>query len=136
MTAERSIAAGLATPWPTGVASGPFRTTRLRRIEAIVSSRTPDAMPAEKAGSPAAQTSQPSGTPAAPSTRRTPAAISGPTPSPGISVTAVRAAAMVSTDVRRATRSVCRVLSGVSCMRDLLRYEQERRAVCGRNYIR
>jgi hypothetical protein len=83
----RSATFTLRNPPPTGVDTGPFKATPFFRMDSSTSSGSgePDASIATV---PACCTSQENGTPVASSTRRVASVSSGPTPSPGINVTA------------------------------------------------
>ncbi len=77
----------LFSPNPTGVSSGPLRTTRVRSIESRVSRGTPLVSPRLNTSAPASACSQSIATPALSMIRTADRATSGPTPSPGITVT-------------------------------------------------
>ena len=102
-SAWRSVTLTDRKPSPIGVVIGPFRATRLRRIESRTCSGSGVPYSAMTA-SPASTTSQSNATPEASRTRRVASASSGPMPSPGISVTRWVMARMIAADadVRRA----------------------------------
>ena len=77
----------LFSPNPTGVSSGPFRTTPVRSIESRVAGGTPLVSPCLKTSAPASASSQSIRTPAASMIRTADRTTSGPTPSPGMTVT-------------------------------------------------
>jgi len=83
----RSVTLALFSPKPTGVSSGPLSATRVRAMESAVSRGTPVVSPRRKTSAPASASSQVIATPTASMMRRVAAVISGPTPSPGMSVT-------------------------------------------------
>src|ERR1019366_7146211 len=83
----RRVTLALFSPNPTGVSSGPLSTTLVRSIESLVSAGTPDVSPFSKTAAPATASSQSMNTPAASITRIAERTTSGPTPSPGITVT-------------------------------------------------
>src|SRR6266700_7931757 len=86
----RSATLTLRNPVPTGVVIGPFRATRLRRIDSSTCSGSGVPYSA-MTFSPACWTSQSNWTPVASRALTVASVISGPTPSPGIRVTACRA---------------------------------------------
>jgi len=83
----RSVTLALFSPKPTGVSSGPLRTTRVRRMESIVSSGTPVTSPRMNTLAPAWRASHATGAPAASMRRLAESTTSGPMPSPGMRVT-------------------------------------------------
>ena len=86
----RRVTFALFSPNPTGVSSGPFRTTRVFLIDSSVSCGTPEAMPFLNTLAPAWRSSHSTRAPAASTIRRAALLTSWPMPSPGISVTSVR----------------------------------------------
>src|ERR1700674_873075 len=89
-SSKRSATLTLRNPLPTGVVIGPLMATLFFRIEASTCSGSGVPNSAIEA-SPACWTSQSNSTPVDSRTRTVASQISGPTPSPGIRVTACRA---------------------------------------------
>ena len=83
----RRVTLALFSPNPTGVSSGPLRTTRVRSIESRVAAGTPLVSPFLKTSAPASASSQSIRTPAASMILTAERTTSGPTPSPGMTVT-------------------------------------------------